>query len=136
MTSESMTTGPVLELSLYAADLAAAERFYVDVMGLEVTSRFDDAVAFRCGEQVLLVFDPERSNAAGRRVPPHGATGAGHVAFVADAQDLPGWRAKLDRHGVEVEAEVPWSAGVSIYFRDPAGNLLELAPRELWGHPY
>ena len=30
--------------------------------------------------------------------------------------------------------EVPWpEGGRSIYFRDPAGNSLELAPPTLWG---
>ena len=37
----------------------AAERFYHDILGLEIVSRMDDrGLAFRCGATVLLVFDP------------------------------------------------------------------------------
>lgn len=123
----------LLEVSLYAGDLPVAESFYTDVLGLSVTSRFEDAVAFRCGAQVILVFDPDRSSSPDRSVPPHGAEGAGHVAFTVAAADLPAWRAHLRSHGVEIEREVSWKAGTSIYFRDPAGNLIELAPPGLWG---
>ena len=38
----------------------------------------------------------------------------------------------MDR-GVAIEAEVEWpSGGRSLYFRDPAGNVVELAPPTLW----
>jgi catechol 2,3-dioxygenase-like lactoylglutathione lyase family enzyme len=37
------------------------------------------------------------------------------------------------QHGVEIEAEVTWpSGGQSIYFRDPAGNSVELATPQTW----
>ncbi len=122
----------LLEISLYAEDLADAERFYVDVIGLEVVSRFDDAVAFACGRSVLLVFDPRRTTAPSRSVPPHGAVGRGHVAFAVQEEELSDWRRRLAEHDVEVEAEVSWKVGRSLYFRDPAGNLVELAPPGLW----
>ncbi len=122
----------VLEVSLYADDLDAAETFYTDVLGLGVTSRFEDAVAFQCGEQVILVFDPGRSRSPKRSVPPHGAEGAGHLAFPMSEADLQAWRAHLHSRGVAIEREVVWRAGTSIYFRDPAGNLIEFAPPALW----
>ncbi len=122
----------VLEVCLYADDLDAAEDFYTGVLGLSVTSRFEDAVAFQCGEQVILLFDPGRSRSPKRSVPPHGAEGAGHIAFPVPAADVPAWRAHVRSHDVEIEREVSWEAGTSLYFRDPAGNLVELAPPELW----
>ena len=40
----------------------------------------------------------------------------------------------LRKCGVAIESEVDWpSGGTSLYFRDPAGNVLELAPPTLWG---
>lgn len=122
----------LLETALYAEDLAAAERFYVDVLGLIVLSRFEDAVALSSGRSVLLVFDPRRTTAPGRSVPPHGAVGRGHIAFAVPNEELPVWRRRLVEHDVEIESEVAWNVGRSLYFRDPAGNLVELAPPGLW----
>lgn len=130
---ETMTAIRILETVLYAGDLDAAERFYTQVIGLAVASRFEDAVAFTAEESVLLVFDPGRSISSDRSVPPHGTHGAGHIAFATDAAELPEWRRRLKRHGIEIESETEWGSGRrSLYFRDPAGNLIELAPPDLW----
>ncbi len=124
----------VFESVLYADDLIAAEEFYRDVLGLEVLYRSELVLAFRCGGGVLLIFDPIRSRAPGRSVPSHGAIGPGHLAFGAQADDLDLWRRRLVENGVEIESEIKWdSGGLSIYFRDPAGNSIELAPPTLWG---
>lgn len=125
----------IFETVLYAGDLAAAERFYGGVLGLEVLSRRLDLVrAFRCERGVLLVFDPKLSAAPGREVPSHGTSGAGHVAFAATEEELEEWKRRLAAAKVPIEQEVVWEqGGRSIYFRDPAGNSIELAPRTLWG---
>jgi catechol 2,3-dioxygenase-like lactoylglutathione lyase family enzyme len=111
----------------------------VTVLGLEPVSRPSPrAVAFRCGDGVLLVFDPAKTSAhdpeSPARAPAHGARGPGHVAFAVSDRDLPAWRGHLAANRVEVEAEVDWpEGGTSLYFRDPAGNSVELAPPTLWG---
>jgi catechol 2,3-dioxygenase-like lactoylglutathione lyase family enzyme len=44
------------------------------------------------------------------------------------------WRDHLAARGVDIEAEVQWPrGGHSLYFRDPAGNSLELASPRIWG---
>jgi catechol 2,3-dioxygenase-like lactoylglutathione lyase family enzyme len=124
----------IFETVLYAEDLEAAERFYRDVLGLDVIQRSDLFITFRCTYGVLLIFDPGKSRQPGRSVPAHGATGPGHVAFAIRPQELPTWREHLRGKGVEIEAEVEWkNGGVSLYFRDPADNSVELAPSSLWG---
>ncbi|HEX7242918.1 MAG TPA: VOC family protein [Longimicrobiaceae bacterium] len=130
----------VLETCLYAPDLEAAERFYADVIGLEVHVRVEGRhVFFRCGAGMLLLFQPERTateqtHVGGSPVPVHGARGAGHVAFAVPAAGLDAWRARLERLGVSVESEVEWPrGGRSLYLRDPAGNSVELAPPSIWG---
>jgi catechol 2,3-dioxygenase-like lactoylglutathione lyase family enzyme len=131
--------GGVLETSLYAADLAAARRFYAEVLGLPlIAAEAGRHVFFRCGEGVLLVFDPEATASPGRtgpaEVPAHGACGPGHVAFAVREADLPAWRERLEACGVPIEAEVAWPrGGRSLYFRDPAGNSLELTSPRVWG---
>ena len=137
-----MTVGGVLETCLYAADLAAAEAFYTGALGLEVLARTPDRhVFFRCGGGVFLVFNPARTAAeqtyvGGQPVPVHGAEGAGHVAFAVPAGELDAWRERLAGLGVAVESEVRWPrGGASLYLRDPAGNVVELASPAIWGLP-
>ena len=129
-----MQAARIFETVLYAEDLAAAERFYQEALGLESLGRSALMVVLRCGGGVLLIFDPRKSGVAGRDVPSHGTTGAGHVAFPAKPEDLPAWREQLHRAGVPIEREIDWDeGGRSIYFRDPAGNIVELAPPTIWG---
>jgi catechol 2,3-dioxygenase-like lactoylglutathione lyase family enzyme len=124
----------ILETVIYAEDLEEAERFYGTVLGLEVDSRKDGLFVFlRCGEAMLLVFDP-RASIEGRQVPGHGTTGPGHVCFAVPEAELDGWKAHLEACGIAIETETPWPrGGRSFYFRDPAGNSVELATPRIWG---
>jgi len=130
-----MQLNQILETSLYVTDLEAAKRFYVSVLGLELHAEESGRHAFfRCGAGMLLLFDSRQTlleHAAG--VPAHGCTGAGHVAWSVTANELAAWRERLREAGVAIEKEIEWPrAGHSIYFRDPAGNSLELATPTLW----
>ncbi|MFH1681150.1 MAG: VOC family protein [Candidatus Eisenbacteria bacterium] len=124
----------ILESVLYARDLDAAESFYGGILGLEVIRRSDLFITFRCADGVLLPFDPGESGRSGRSVPFHGTQGPGHLAFAVRPEELDAWRRHLESHGIEIENEVEREeGGRSVYFRDPAGNSLELAPPNLWG---
>jgi catechol 2,3-dioxygenase-like lactoylglutathione lyase family enzyme len=125
----------VLESSLYTDDLRKAEDFYRRVLELELDSKHAERhLFFRCGPTMLLVFKPQRTQQVGP-VPAHGATGPGHLAFaVENDDDLTAWRSRLENEGVEIEADLDWpGGGRSIYFRDPAGNSLELTTPRIWG---
>jgi catechol-2,3-dioxygenase len=130
----AMRPSRIFETVLYAEDLAAVEQFYRDAVGLEVIGRGDLAVVFRCGSGVLLIFDPRKSRVSARDVPSHGSSGVGHIAFAAKQEELNEWREQLREAGIPIELEMDWEeGGRSIYFRDPAGNVVELAPPTLWG---
>lgn len=130
----------VLETVLYAADLEAALAFYRDVLGFAGSRPMGDVgVALRISErQMLLVFHPERASVTGRMVPSHGTHGAGHVGLRIDAGDYGAWIERLRSHGVPIELEMEWTeangwrVGRSIYFRDPAGNSVELMTADIW----
>lgn len=134
-----MTPSAILESALYVTDLDAAETFYGEILGLERIARADGRhVFFRCGRGVLLLFNAEATKqppSAGAKlpVPPHGASGQGHLCFAASGEEIENWKAHLTEKGVAVEADFPWPAGGrSIYFRDPSGNSLEFAEPEIW----
>ncbi|MAW86968.1 MAG: glyoxalase/bleomycin resistance/extradiol dioxygenase family protein [Phyllobacteriaceae bacterium] len=129
----------ILETAIYAGDLEAAEAFWRDVIGLERILKVDGRhVFFRCGDGVLLVFNPDATASPpsdpDMPVPPHGAHGPGHVCFRATGDEIDAWRDHLHDHGVAIEADFRWPNGArSIYFRDPAGNSIEFAEPSIWG---
>ena len=71
----------ILEAVLYAKDLRAIEAFYRRALGLEPFAKTDGRqVFYRCGEQMLLIFNPDVTELppdvyAKLPVPPHGARG-------------------------------------------------------------
>lgn len=129
----------ILETCLYAPDLDAAEAFYSKLLGLELYSKQPGRQLFyRCGQQMLLIFDPKETVKplpadAKLPVPPHGATGQGHVCFAATAEEIARWKIHLELEGVVIEADFQWpGGGRSLYVRDPAGNCVEMAEKRIW----
>ena len=128
----------ILETVLYAPDLDAAEAFYRDVLDLTPFTKVPGRHLFyRCGNQVLLLFNPNATrdvSTAGIPVPTHGTDGRGHLCFRASADAIADWHDRLTANGVEIEMDFEWpQGGRSIYFRDPAGNSLEFAEPRIWG---
>lgn len=128
----------VLEAAVYVEDLDAAEAFYGGLLGLEVIVRQEGRhVFFRCGPSVVLCFVAEATREppgpGALPVPPHGATGAGHVCLAAPGETLDAWAARLEAAGTGVESDFRWPNGArSVYCRDPSGNSVEFAEPHLW----
>lgn len=90
----------------------------------------------KCSDSVLIVFKASRTLIADSGVPPHGTTGPGHVAFAATDAEIDDWEARLLEAGIEIIERVTWRNGArSIYFLDPARNVIEFATPQLWGLP-
>lgn len=135
-----MTPTAILETAIYARDLDAAEQFYGGVLALEKIARVKNRhVFYKCGNSVLLVFNPDETvtpppTDSKLPVPPHGATGEGHVCFRASEEEIDRWKAHFEKAGIAIEAEFEWPrGGRSIYLRDPAGNSIEFANPSIWG---
>ena len=124
----------ILETSLYTEDLEQAESFYAGVLGFELFAKEPGRhLFFKCGNQMLLIFDPNRTLNE-TEVAPHGTRGPGHVAFAVPLPELDEWAVHLRLKGTAIEHAVSWpKGGRSLYFRDPAGNCLELASPLVWG---
>jgi catechol 2,3-dioxygenase-like lactoylglutathione lyase family enzyme len=133
-TAKPPRLGQILETSLYTDDLDKAGVFYQSVLGLDLFAKEAGRhVFFKCGDGMLLVFNPAKTVEESDAVP-HGAHGPGHVAFAVPMSKLDAWKSYLINNGVEVEKDVKWpNGGRSLYFRDPAGNSIELASPLLWG---
>jgi catechol 2,3-dioxygenase-like lactoylglutathione lyase family enzyme len=124
----------VYETILYAEDLSAVTAFYRDVLCLRLVDSVDGLVSvFRLTEGgILLIFDPRKSSVPGRPAPSHGARGPGHIALHVDPAELERWRARLEGCGIEIEMDRAEHDAGQLYFRDPAGNSVELVGGELW----
>lgn len=126
----------LVEAALYVDDLDRAEAFYRDVLGLEMIGKMEGRhVFFQVGDGVLLLFNADET-LKGDNLPAHGARGPGHAALGIPRESVDEWRRRLQDHGVVIEKEMDWPrGGKSFYFRDPAGNSVELVTPGCWGLP-
>ena len=123
----------VLETALYVENLGRAADFYEEIMGLALLYADDRLRAYTVNDRsVLLLFirggTVEPVQTGGGLIPPHDGSGRLHMAFAITHAALPKWAAHLEASGVQIEGRSNWKrGGHSLYFRDPDGNLLEVA---------
>ena len=129
----------ILETVVYCECLSAARDFYERVVGLTVISVEPGRhVFFRVGQGMLLIFNPRDTESGtvlieDQMIPRHGSVGPSHFAFEILPKQVDVVREHLVRQNIAIEAEIEWpTGGHSIYCRDPAGNSVEFATRELW----
>ena len=109
-------------------DLARAERFYLEVLGLTVVTRFGDQVLLDCGGQNLALFEVSRPPlTAGERAQIIGhPLGRCHHAFRVSRIDFLAAPLRLKEAGVETATPIDWGDHDCLYFLDLDGNLLEI----------
>ena len=107
------------EVAIRVKDLARAEPFYREVLGLEVGIRDEKRnwLFLRAGGDAGMVVLQEDK----------GEWPLQHFAFTIDAADINSAAAMLRERGVKVEGPVfhDWMPATSLYFEDPDGNALE-----------
>ncbi len=142
---EKRTTHPpltgVLETALIVEDVGRATRFYTGLFGFEVLLQSERICSLNVKPaQVLLLFKRGASlddiTLPGGVVPGGiDAAGRSHMAFAIELRDLESWRHWLTENAIAIESTVVWErGGTSLYFRDPDGNLLELATPGVWAN--
>ena len=106
---------------------------YEGVLGLSEVASWRDAMAFRLGAGILILFDREKIVDRDEPAADHGSTGPAHVCFLASEEEYERWTGRLAEAQVDITHEPTWGTGVrSFYFKDPSGNLLEIAEGDLW----
>ena len=106
---------------------------YRDLLGLAVVAEWEDGTALRCGAGVVLLFDRAKLAGRGEPIADHVTTGATHVAFLGSPREYDDWKERLGAGGVAITHEQEWAGGRrSFYFRDPAGNLIEITGGDIW----
>lgn len=107
-------------VSIDVDDVEAAERFYVDVLGM---TRRDDRPDFGV-PGVWLDCGGQQVHLIGGTTP---AGGGQHFAIAVD--DLDATVDELRAVGVVVSDPRPVGAARQVFLRDPAGNLVEIQSR-------
>jgi catechol 2,3-dioxygenase-like lactoylglutathione lyase family enzyme len=108
------------EIAIRVKDLARAEVFYKDILGLKEglrDSRRNWLFMWAGGTAGMVVLQEDK-----------GEWPVQHFAFVVDESDLTRAAALLQEKGVTVSDPVyhEWMNSVSVYFEDPDGHDLEL----------
>ncbi len=119
------------EIALRVKDLDSMQRFYEEVIDLELMNKSPHAVFFKIAEgygghtQILALFD--RAQEEGYRgVEPEKST-VDHFAFTISLTDFDDEKKRLEQLGLNVKtAEHAWVHCRSLYVRDPEGNHVEL----------
>jgi catechol 2,3-dioxygenase-like lactoylglutathione lyase family enzyme len=132
----------LLETALYFDDVGQAVRFYQDLFGFSrlsgSTQRDATFAALELPGRAVLLFFKKGANAqpvdtGGGIIPPHGGEGRLHFALAIPNDAYESWKLKLAAQSIPIESEIRWPpGGRSLYFRDPEGNLVELATSGLW----
>jgi catechol-2,3-dioxygenase len=119
------------EIALRVNDLDAKQKFYEEVIGLPLMTRFPSIAFFQIADgygghaQVLALFD--RSQSPGYQKANPATSTIDHSAFEIPLADFAHELKRLRDLGLQVEtAEHAWVHWRSLYVTDPEGNQVEL----------
>ena len=116
-------------ITLFAEDLAATKRFYVDVFGLPVHYEDDASAVFNFGNTLINLLTATEAVAliAPAAIAPPDA--GARYQFTITVDDVDATCEELRRRGVELlngPIDRPWGIRTAC-FRDPAGHIWEIA---------
>jgi catechol 2,3-dioxygenase len=121
---------------LKVADIERALKFYRDVLGFEITTRYGEQAVFLSAGGYHHHIALNTWESLGGSPPPPGTTGLYHVAILYPTRALlAGALRRVLAAGIQLEGAADHGVSEAIYLRDPDGNGVELywdRPREQW----
>ena len=132
-----MRLSKIIETCNYSSNLEEMKNFYINDLGLEfVSEEKGRSVFLKAGKSMLLIFNPKNTlNNTNKLFPIHGAITPPsiiHFALEIQKEDYEKWKYILQDNKIYVEKEIELNDSKSIYFRDPAGNLVEFITNNAW----
>jgi catechol 2,3-dioxygenase-like lactoylglutathione lyase family enzyme len=133
-----MKFSKIVETSIYSSNLEKMKEFYVGKLGLDFVSEQKGRHVFlKTDKNMLLIFNhettiTEKETNHGAPTPPSMV----HVAFEIGSGEYEKAKKLLVDSNIQVEKEIEWKNSIksrSVYFRDPAGNLVEFITKNYWG---
>jgi catechol 2,3-dioxygenase-like lactoylglutathione lyase family enzyme len=115
------------EIAIVVRDLERSERFYRDVLGMQVLMRIP-------GRNVTMIVSERDRQFLGLWLPDTHGTAAGreygkiHFVMAIDVADADAWYEHLKAQGVDVSKRVKENGDVHLDFDDP-----DCHPLEFWG---
>lgn len=110
-------------VALMVRDLPAMQRFYQDLLGLQVIESGSDWVQLGAGGRPLLLL----GSAPGATLAPANAAGLYHTAFLMpDRRALGRWLLHVARNRVPLTGFADHDVSEAIYLDDPEGNGIEV----------
>ena len=111
--------------ALYVSELATAEHFYIEVLGMRLVDRLGDMTLVECGgTNIGLIRRPELARGDTSII--QNPLARAHHAFLVDAENFLAARKALEVAGMRTHGPVDWGDHECFYFLDPDGNLLEI----------
>src|SRR5579871_884650 len=121
---------------LKVADLDRALKFYHDVLGFEITTRYGTQAVFLSAGGYHHHIGLNTWESLGGSPPPPGSTGLYHVAILYPTRALlADALRRVMAAGIELDGASDHGVSEALYLRDPDQNGVELywdRPRELW----
>jgi catechol 2,3-dioxygenase-like lactoylglutathione lyase family enzyme len=113
--------------AIYVTDLARAEKFYSEHLGMAVRARIGtEQVLLECGDTLLALFAKPDLPTPVEPGAPADPLGRAHFAVNVSASDWQAARAELEAAGVPLSRPIDWGDHDCFYLTDPDGNLIEL----------
>jgi catechol-2,3-dioxygenase len=127
----------IVETCIYSSDLKNMKDFYVSTLGLRLVEESERSVFLKAGKSMLLIFNPELTKTEGDNMfPIHGAItppAMVHFSLEIEKKDYKCYKRVLIQNNIRIEKEIKLdNESKSLYFRDPAGNLVEVITKGEW----
>ena len=130
MTTQTRPIKVLGEIAFRVKDLDRMQKFYEEVVGLELMRCFPGMAFFKIAEgygghtQILALFDrTAEPNYAGIEAD---KTSVDHIAFTIDLTDFESERRRLEQLDMKIDTTThAWVKWRSLYFSDPEGNRVE-----------